>query len=45
VPRWDGDHNFMPILAETKVVPQHLLRTYDQLAPFFLGVERDIRHE
>jgi len=35
VPRWDGDHNFMPILAETKVIPQHLLRTYDQLAPLF----------
>ncbi len=35
VPRWDGDHNFMPILAETKVIPQHLQRTYDQLAPLF----------
>ncbi len=35
VPRWDGDQNFMPILAETKVIPQHLLRTYDQLAPLF----------
>jgi ATP adenylyltransferase len=35
VPRWDGDQNFMPIIAETKVIPQHLLRTYDELAPFF----------
>ena len=35
VPRWQGDHNFMPVLAETKVIPQHLQRTYDQLAPFF----------
>jgi ATP adenylyltransferase len=35
VPRWDGDHNFMPVIAETKVIPQHLLQTYDQLAPFF----------
>jgi ATP adenylyltransferase len=40
VPRWDGDHNFMPILAETKVIPQHLLRTYDQLAPLFQEVAR-----
>ena len=40
VPRWDGDHNFMPIIAETKVIPQHLFRTYDQLAPFFQEVER-----
>lgn len=35
VPRWDGDHNFMPILAETKVMPQHLQRTYDQLVVLF----------
>jgi ATP adenylyltransferase len=35
VPRWEGDQNFMPLLAETKVIPQHLLRTYDQLAPLF----------
>ena len=32
VPRWDGDHNFMPVLAETKVMPEHLLQTYDRLA-------------
>jgi ATP adenylyltransferase len=35
VPRWDGDQNFMPVIAETKVIPQHLWRTYDQLAPLF----------
>ena len=35
VPRWDGDHNFMPVIAETKVIPQHLLRIYDQLTPIF----------
>jgi ATP adenylyltransferase len=39
VPRWDGDQNFMPVIAETKVIPQHLLRTYDQLAPIFQVVE------
>ncbi|MEW6271226.1 MAG: HIT domain-containing protein [Thermodesulfobacteriota bacterium] len=31
VPRWPGDTNFMPVLAEVKVVPQHLLATYDLL--------------
>jgi ATP adenylyltransferase len=31
VPRWDGDTNFMPVLAETKVLPEHLLRTYRKL--------------
>ncbi len=35
VPRWEGDHNFMPVLAETKVIPEYLHRTYDQLAPWF----------
>jgi ATP adenylyltransferase len=40
VPRWDGDQNFMPIIAETKVIPQHLVRTYDQIAPFFQEADR-----
>jgi hypothetical protein len=31
----------MPIIAETKVIPQHLARTYDQLAPFFRDLERE----
>lgn len=35
VPRWDGDTNFMPIVAETKVMPQHLLDSYDRLKPHF----------
>jgi ATP adenylyltransferase len=35
VPRWDGDNNFMPVLSETRVMPQHLLETYDRLQPLF----------
>ena len=35
VPRWDGDTNFMPVVAETKVMPQHLLECYDRLRPHF----------
>jgi ATP adenylyltransferase len=31
VPRWDGDTNFMPVLADIKVMPQHLEHTYDIL--------------
>ena len=35
VPRWNGDSNFMPVLADIKVIPEHLLDTYDKLKPFF----------
>ena len=35
VPRWEGDTNFMPVVAEARVMPQHLLDSYDRLKPFF----------
>jgi ATP adenylyltransferase len=35
VPRWEGDTNFMPVVAETRVMPQHLFDSYDRLQPFF----------
>jgi ATP adenylyltransferase len=35
VPRWSGDTNFMPVVAETRVLPELLDRTYDKLAPGF----------
>lgn len=31
VPRWLGDANYMPLLAETKVVSEHLSETYEKL--------------
>jgi ATP adenylyltransferase len=31
VPRWSGDTNFMPVLADVKVLPEHLLETRERL--------------
>jgi ATP adenylyltransferase len=35
VPRWSGDVNFMPLLAETKVISEHLAATYGRLRTGF----------
>jgi len=37
VPRWVGDTNFMPVLGDTRVMPQHLDETFDLLRKGFPG--------
>lgn len=35
IPRWAGDVNFFPLIAQTKVVVETLARSYERLSPFF----------
>jgi len=37
VPRWAGDTNFMPVLADLKVMPEHLEETRRKLAAAWPG--------
>ena len=40
VPRWGGDTNFMPVVGETKVLPESLEDTAAKLRPGFEGLGR-----
>ena len=35
VPRWGGDTNFMPVLAETKVMVEHLSQAWERMRFLF----------
>lgn len=35
IPRWNGDSNFFPLIAETKVVVETLEKTFKRLVPYF----------
>ena len=35
VPRWFGDTNALTVFADVRVIPEHLLATYNKLKPYF----------
>ena len=41
VPRWQGDNNFMPVLSDTKLIPELLGQTYEKLLAAGIADETD----
>jgi ATP adenylyltransferase len=35
VPRWFGDTNALTVFADVRVIPEHLMTTYNNLKPYF----------
>ena len=40
VPRWDGDHNFISVVADIRTIPEHIDATFDRLSPHFLDLHK-----
>ena len=39
VPRWNGDTNYMTVLGEVRVIPDHIESTFQTLLPYFVDLK------
>lgn len=42
VPRWTGDTNFMTVVGDIRVIPQHIDQTYQLLASYFQAFQNGL---
>jgi len=45
VPRWFGDTNALTVLADVRVIPEHIITTYENLKPHFSHLDRKNNNE
>ncbi len=43
VPHWNSDTNFMPVLADARVISEHLRATYGKLKETLEGMKEGVR--